>query len=235
MRCKPKPNLARRAGRPHAGLTLVELLVAISVMAIVAVMGWRGLDTIVRARVSLTSDLDQTRGLQLTFAQLQNDCNQIASPALLQNRQVLRIDDGRLALVRTVQLEGQPLRVQVISYVVRDGVLVRQELPATRDLLEIDAQMRSIASGTPSGYAVSLYDGVGSIALRLWADDNRGWRNAAAQEASDSATVGSGKGQVIAQTTGTPLMVQTWTGLEMTLRLAGRDAPMQKIFLLGAV
>jgi general secretion pathway protein J len=33
---------------------LVELLVAITIMAVVAVLGWRGLDSIVRARVSLT-------------------------------------------------------------------------------------------------------------------------------------------------------------------------------------
>src|SRR6476660_7000846 len=52
------------------GFTLIELLVAISVMAIVAVLGWRGLDSIVRARVALNADLDHTRGLQLAFAQM---------------------------------------------------------------------------------------------------------------------------------------------------------------------
>ena len=36
MRCSPR----RRSG----GLTLVELLVAISVLGFVAVLGWRGLD-----------------------------------------------------------------------------------------------------------------------------------------------------------------------------------------------
>ena len=43
------------------GFTLIELLVAISVLAIVAVLGWRGLDGIVRARVALTGNLEQTR------------------------------------------------------------------------------------------------------------------------------------------------------------------------------
>ena len=38
------------------GFTLIELLVAISILAIVAVLGWRGLDAIVRARVSLNED-----------------------------------------------------------------------------------------------------------------------------------------------------------------------------------
>ena len=35
------------------GLTLIELLVAIGVLAFVAVLGWRGLDAITRARAAL--------------------------------------------------------------------------------------------------------------------------------------------------------------------------------------
>ena len=61
--------------RTHTmGLTLVELLVAISVLGIVATLGWRGLDSITRARASLNRELEQARGLQLAFAQLQTDC-----------------------------------------------------------------------------------------------------------------------------------------------------------------
>ena len=33
-----------------AGFTLIELLVAIGILAMVAVLGWRGLDSIVRSR-----------------------------------------------------------------------------------------------------------------------------------------------------------------------------------------
>ena len=34
----------------EAGFTLVELVIAIAILALVAVLGWRGLDGIVRAR-----------------------------------------------------------------------------------------------------------------------------------------------------------------------------------------
>lgn len=60
------------------GFTLIELLVAITVLAIVAVLGWRGLDGIVRSREQLTQNMEQTRGTQLTFAQMQSDLEQIA-------------------------------------------------------------------------------------------------------------------------------------------------------------
>ena len=56
---------------PPRGFTLVELLVAISILAIVAVLGWRGLDGIVRARTTLTQQMETTRGMQLAFAQMQ--------------------------------------------------------------------------------------------------------------------------------------------------------------------
>ncbi len=226
--------------RRDGGLTLVELLVAISVLAVVAVMGWRGLDTIVRARVALINEMEQTRGLQLAFAQLQNDCAQIASSVLLKNRQALRIDNARLSIVRTVQTEGQPLRVQVVTYLVAEGVLTRTESPATRDLQEIDAQVQSLASGAVPGAAVALHPGVNALSLRLWTDDDRGWRTADIQDGEQAQggqqpgqQAGSSKGQLIAQGSGAAR--RPYTGLEMTLGVAGQDAPMQKIFLLGAV
>jgi general secretion pathway protein J len=42
------------------GFTLVELMIAISVLAMIAVLGWRGLDSIGRARTALNADLEQT-------------------------------------------------------------------------------------------------------------------------------------------------------------------------------
>ena len=97
-------------------MTLVELLVAISVLGFVAVLGWRGLDSIVRARIALTSDLEQTRGMQLAFAQLQSDCAHLVSPSVLPGRIPLALGQGRLTLVRTVFADNQPSRLQVISY-----------------------------------------------------------------------------------------------------------------------
>lgn len=224
-----------RPRRYGSGLTLVELLVAISVLAFVAVIGWRGLDTIVRARTMLSEQLEQTRRLQLSFAQLQSDCSQLAPPALLVNRPPLRVDSGRLSLIRTVRTEGQPTRVQVVSYVVRDGVLTRIEMPATRVLTDIDVQMQSAAAGTATGYAVAMQPGVQSIAMRLWANDDRGWRTSEdSASMNQNVQAASEKAKMIAQATGTPVDLTMWTGLEMTLVLQGQAQPMLKVFLLGA-
>ncbi|MGC2167285.1 MAG: prepilin-type N-terminal cleavage/methylation domain-containing protein, partial [Gallionella sp.] len=101
------------------GLTLVELLVAITVLGFVAILGWRGLDGIVRARVALTSDLEQTRGMQLTFAQIQSDCTHLADDNMLPDRTPLTIDKDKLILIRTVYAYNQPSNLQVVTYRVK--------------------------------------------------------------------------------------------------------------------
>ena len=53
---------------PADGFTLIELLVAIGILAMVAVLGWRGLDSIMRSREVLTGQLEQARGMQLALS-----------------------------------------------------------------------------------------------------------------------------------------------------------------------
>ncbi len=206
----------------HKGLTLVELLVAISVLGFVAVLGWRGLDGIVRARVALTSDLEQTRGMQLAFAQLQSDCAHLANPSTLPNRVPLDAGQGRLTLVRTVFADNQPSRLQVISYRVKDGVLTRRESAATRDLRELDTQWLTAENDTDTSQAVALQSDVAALTLRLWLSDGSGWRSDISAPIAASAVVA----------TVTPPLA---TGLEVTMQLRGQNTGMLKIFMLGAV
>ncbi|HUW00296.1 MAG TPA: prepilin-type N-terminal cleavage/methylation domain-containing protein [Gallionella sp.] len=203
--------------RSQLGLTLVELLVAISVLGFVAVLGWRGLDSIVRARIALTSNLEQTRGMQLTFAQMQSDCAQLASPTVLSGRVPLAVRQGQITMVRMVYADNQPSRMQVISYRVKDGLLTRRESPATRDLRELDTFWQNATSDIDTSQPVVLQSDVAAMTVRLWINGN--WQTNA--------------GAVT--TTGGPTTQPVPTGLEVTLQLRGRDNGMVKKFLLGAV
>jgi general secretion pathway protein J len=206
------------------GFTLIELLLAISILAIIAVLGWRGLDSIVRSRETLTAGMDQTRGLQLAFAQMQSDCENIADNTLLRNRAFLQAEDNRITLVRLVMAENQPTRLQVVSYRVRDGVLTRRESLATRELTQLDNLWQAALGDTDSSMAaVALQSGVQGMTMRMWMPGSGttsttsagGWR-----AATGISTAGS---------TNLP------TGLEVSLTQQGQEIPMVKSFLLGAL
>ncbi|KQQ32814.1 type II secretory pathway component PulJ [Duganella sp. Leaf126] len=200
----PRPRLR--------GFTLIELLVAITILAVVAVLGWRGLDGIIRSRDALTTEMAYTRGLQLAFAQLQSDCSNLASSNYLNRRPMIAAENNRLTLVRMSMLENEPTRLLVVSYRVReDGVLVRRESAPTRDLRELDALWQAAISDTDTSASVVLQSRVQALAMRLFADGQ--WSDATGTAPSSG--------------TGVP------AGLEVTLTVQGQEVPMVKSYLLG--
>jgi general secretion pathway protein J len=62
----------------HRGFTLIEVLVAISVMALMALMAWRGLDGMLRTQTGLQARADEIRTLQAGLAQWQTDLDQLS-------------------------------------------------------------------------------------------------------------------------------------------------------------
>ena len=140
-----------------AGFTLIELLVAIGILAMVAVLGWRGLDSIVRSREVLNGQLEQSRGMQLTFAQMQSDCDHLAGASsatatntLLNGRSNLSAEQDRLILVRQAVSEQQPQQLQVVTYRLVGGVLTRRESTGTRDLAVLDTLWQAAQIGRAS-------------------------------------------------------------------------------------
>jgi general secretion pathway protein J len=193
------------------GFTLVELLVAISILAIVAVLGWRGLDGIIRSRGALTAQMEQTRGMQLAFAQLQNDCENLATSTLLHGRAYLQAENNRITMVRLVLAENEPSRLEVVAYRVRDGVLTRRESIATRDLQQLDALWQAAATDADTVPGVALQSGVQGMTMRYWMAS--GWTAAASVSTASNNP----------------------SGMEVSLAVEGQQIPMVKSFLLGAL
>jgi general secretion pathway protein J len=65
------------------GFTLIELLVAITVLSIVALIAWRGLDSLVSTRERLEPEADEVRALLTVFGQMERDIGQVPNPAFL--------------------------------------------------------------------------------------------------------------------------------------------------------
>ena len=74
------------------GFTLIELLVAITLMAVLAIMSWRGLDGMVRARTLTEARADAVLTLQIGLAQWAADLD-----AMVKTPQLPELDwDGRV-------------------------------------------------------------------------------------------------------------------------------------------
>lgn len=91
-----------RTPRPQ-GFTLIELMVAVAVMALVAILSWRGLDGMVRAQATTQQRADESLALQTALAQWAADLD-----AIVQLPQTAAIEwDGRaLRMTRRGQLGG---------------------------------------------------------------------------------------------------------------------------------
>jgi len=79
----------------HRGFTLVEVLVALVIMAIMSLMAWQGVDGIVRARDSNQVRLEQTLRLETVISQWEQDLASLqqttAVPTLTCDGQTVRL------------------------------------------------------------------------------------------------------------------------------------------------
>jgi prepilin-type N-terminal cleavage/methylation domain-containing protein len=74
--------MTRRRGHRPAGFTLLELLVAISILALLAVFSWRTLDAITRTSEALKVSSERIDGLARVFAALERDVGNATSADL---------------------------------------------------------------------------------------------------------------------------------------------------------
>lgn len=215
------------------GFTLVELLVAISILAIVAVLGWRGLDGIVRARMALTQQMETTRGMQLAFAQMQSDCEHIVQRDVVDQRPYLLIGGDRLTLVREVFTENQPSRLQVVAYRIVNGTLMRRESQPVRDLVQLDALWQAVTSDGDTNPSVALQTGVTGMQVATWVGN--AWRQGGVDPGANTAGTGEAPAPPPQQQPdqATPQVSNEPTGLQVALQSQNLQQPMVKSFLLG--
>ncbi|MBV8208577.1 MAG: prepilin-type N-terminal cleavage/methylation domain-containing protein [Burkholderiaceae bacterium] len=168
------PRVRAPGASAGKGFTLVELLVAIAIMALVAVISWRGLSSLIATRDRLGPEADDVRALLAATGQMQLDLEHAVNPVLAWRPyapvSVVTID-GAIAL--QILRFSEPLpdgasAVQQVTYAVVDGVLLRQCSAAVRSLPS--------ASNVPVSTA-RLVRGVDSIQVRIWRA-NQGWTEA---------------------------------------------------------
>jgi general secretion pathway protein J len=121
--------------RQQQGFTLIELLIAITLMAVMAGLGWRGLDGLMRSRDINQARIDQTAVVQTVLAQWRSDLERM-TPVPGISDAGLAWDGQNLRITRraTTQLDdGSDAGLWVVAWTRRDGLWWRWQSPAMRD------------------------------------------------------------------------------------------------------
>lgn len=94
------------------GFTLVELLIALAVMALLAVLSWTALDGMVRARAQTRQHADEVLALQAGLAQWSADLD-----AMLALQELPALDwDGRALRIVRSSGDGDPTGPRVVAW-----------------------------------------------------------------------------------------------------------------------
>ncbi len=117
----------------HAGFTLVEVLVAMFIMATLAVMAWQGVDGIVNARSASQGRMEQLLRLNTVLAQFQQDLESLQDSGALPPP-TPSFDGISLRMTRRT-----PEGLQLVVWSLRGGTWLRwagQPVTTTRALQE---------------------------------------------------------------------------------------------------
>lgn len=150
---------------------MLELLVAITVLSIVSMIAWRGLDSLVATRERLEPEVDDVRSLLTTFGQMERDLTQVTNPAFLglaTSPLNFGVADGGqvIELARVASpVANRATEVQTVFYRVVDGSLMRQATPPLPAFDRANAENFETAR---------LMSNVQSLSVRVWQVPN-GW------------------------------------------------------------
>lgn len=184
------------SSRQLQGFTLIEVLVAMTIMAILAMMAWQGVDGIVRTREFSQKRLDQTLRLNTVMAQWELDLSSIQETAVPG-----RSSSGQFPTLGSLSFDGNTLRLlrrtdqglQWVNWSLRPGALPGEQqllrwtsTPTTslKDLQDTAERTEQFV-GTEPGQLRTL---TGISQWQIYFFRGNSWSNA--QSSGDAAPLG---------------------------------------------
>lgn len=168
--------------RSPGGFTLIEVMVALVIMSVMALMAWRGVDAIIRSRDISLSHLEQTARMQTVLAQWDRDLQELQDSQMVP---ALSFDGATLRLTRR-HAQG----LQVVAWTLRDGALYRwASVPATStDTLRNAFERSQQALSLEARNQLRALEGVSAWQLYFYRGNS--WSNAqsSGDEANDGGT-----------------------------------------------
>jgi general secretion pathway protein J len=208
------------------GFTLIELLVAIAIMAVIAVLSWRGLDQIIRGRQIITNSMEDERVFAQLFDQIRIDARQAASDDE-SGQAAVTVSGNVLQIVRETLLPGTAPRLQVVRYRVSEGRVVRYASPPLSNVGELRSALRG---GEGGGWtSVPLMGGVGAISARVYVP-KVGWTT---QMGSVQSAITENNNNLKVPQLGNAPLPRSVTGLEVSVGAKSLARPITRVFLVG--
>ncbi len=189
------------------GFTLVEVLVALTIMAVMAGVTWQGIDGMVRSREGSQAAVDATLRANTALAQWEQDL-----AALEETRVVptLRFDGATLRLTRRAS-QGPLNGLQVVAWTLRDGAWWRwagPEVTRVSELQQAWARSQLLVGETPGLLKVLE----GTQAAQVYFFRGESWSNAQS----------TGDVQSAPTMPGTMALEKLPSGVRLVLTLGGR-------------
>ena len=180
---------AHASSRRAAGFTLIEVLVALVIMAIMAGMAFRGIDAVVRAKDTALAASDRTLKLNTGMSQFEYDVSQIVDSKLLP--QAVMFDGATLRVARRT-----PDGIQLVLWTLQDRRWQRWASGSYTHMGELtDAWMRSQQWDAISANAITVLDNVDSFQVYVCnpanvATTGCSWNNVQSTQGAPAAASG---------------------------------------------
>lgn len=156
------------------GFTLVEMLVALTIFALMSILAYRGLDAVLETRAHLTEDNRRWRDIALTLAQLEQDLGMAVNrpvrdsgglevPALVGDPQAIGANAAQLAVSRMGMAwqTGVPADVQRHGYRLNNGTLEQLVWPVLDQAPHSVPEVHALLEGVRR-FELRYLDGAGN-------------------------------------------------------------------------